>query len=128
MNEELTNKATLILDKMLDAVNTGVDKAPEFAAGLASEYVVYFTISFVTDILVGLLLIVFSILFARWAMKSQRNNRDKDLFSKSDAFIILWMACVLCGFAGPLFFFSGLQQSAQAYLAPKAFLIENVRK
>lgn len=126
MKEELEKKAFVILDKMLDAVNSGVDKAPEFLSGLADEYGIYFAIE--NAPILSLTFFTISVVLFIWALKSavkgfkKANEADKDTY-----FFCITVTFIALLIAGA-FLIDGSKDIIQAIYAPKAFLIENVRR
>lgn len=126
MKKELEDKAFLILDKMLDAVNSGVDKAPEFVAGLAEEYVAYFMISSITPLAISIMFLIVAVFFMSKGLsrgiESDWSGPKGDLATTyvcTSAFVILVTGMII---------YYNTPDVLQAIYAPKAFLIENVRK
>ena len=126
MKKELEDKAFVILDKMLDAVNSGVDKAPEFLAGLAEEYGIYFAIE--NAPILSLYFFVISAVLFIWAIRSVvKGFKTANLEDKDTYFFCITTTFIALLVAGS-FLIDGSKDIIQAIYAPKAFLIENVRK
>jgi hypothetical protein len=122
--EELTNKASIVLDKLLDAVNTGIDKAPEALTTLAKEYCTYFVIENapIASTIASVLCFVFMCLAWNWILKEFKKEPGHGDVAMMMA--LLSAAPFVLSFSMTL---SGAKAMLQAHYAPKAFLIENLR-
>jgi hypothetical protein len=117
--KELTDKATLILDKMLDAVNLGVDKAPEFTSELIREYMLYYSIGHYVGVASCLFVLSICAYFFMKGMKLNKYRNDGDgyifLSTSFGALTFIFLVCLAV-------------DVIRIHVAPKAFLIENIRK
>lgn len=122
--EELTDKAGLILDKILDAVNSGIDKAPEVVGVLAEEYVTYYALPLWFQVIVG------SCLFIGGALSFGGSFwfGKKTKYTDGGPWLAFFFMGLVFFSVGIIVLSSRVPDLLQATYAPKAFLIENLRR
>lgn len=128
MNNELKNKAETILNKLLDALDSGIEKAPGFFGDLLKEYISYYKVSAVYHIIVGTLLKVGSFFsFKAGLYIIDANKLAKYSYEESSMHILFLILGSVLGIIGLLMAISELQTLLMLKYAPKAFLIEKFR-
>lgn len=116
--DKVQEAGTTLLMKLVAALDVGIEKAPEVFGELAIEYSKYYVIE-------NLPLVSFSFLVASSVLLGVCVWKWNALCDEMAQPIIAFpLVGVVLGLG---FFFSGAKSSLQAYVTPKAFLIESIR-
>ena len=116
MEKELAEKANKILDMVISGVDKGVEQVP----GLTEEYLTYFLIGEISDLLFTLI-ILFPVVIGFTTAYLMKKDNDNE-----------WVFAFGFGIVSICFF--GIMFTVQSFdivklkMAPKAYLIEKVRK
>lgn len=125
MEKELTEQA---LQQLLEWAQRGDAFVSEQAPLVAQEIVTWGVVSGVLQMICGVILMAAFILLAWAAIKVKRHIDDGTLVETFWATVAMIGVCG--GWALPLFgcavFWQGLSQAAQAYFAPRLYVIEQV--
>lgn len=122
MNKETQEKVDQILNLLID----GIGKAKQELPVLMEEYVNYFMVENVVDVISCLALILISSIAVVYYSK-KRNEKGVDFGDKIDysAFMVL---CSIAMVLSAFFFSFHLKNVLKLKLAPKAYLIEQLRR
>jgi uncharacterized membrane protein len=127
MKKDLEEKAFFVLEAMLNAISSGIEKAPVFISSLANEYVAYFVIENGAIALASLIMVIVSLYMIYKGMQIFKRDADKPYYDRSGVEPFLFMVGGLILLISFGLFVNKSISTLQAYYAPKAFLIESVR-
>lgn len=127
MNEELQKKSLELLERIINAVNSGMDAAPGVLQDLAHEYIRLKLIGPSVGLFASLCvtLVGLKLLSIARNYKKGRSGVDSDFDDGAIAFWTIGTCFVICG---AFFLFHNLITVLEISLAPKAYLIEFLRK
>ena len=122
MNKETQEK----VDQVLDLLISGIGEAKQELPVLMEEYVNYFMVENIVGVIASLALILISSIAVVYCSK-KRNEKGRDYSDKLDysAFMAL---CSIIVVSSAFFFSFHLTSVLKLTFAPKAYLIEQLRR
>lgn len=127
MEQQTIDKATALLDKLLDAASTGIDKAPVAIADITKEFVTLYMIDLAP--IIPLVLIIPLVITIKFLLVFYKNHKSEDSYQAREKKLFSVMCIVFCcigigGLAADALY--NIKDMVKLHYAPKAFLIDKM--